>query len=464
MIDSGSFRSRIVSGFIVLCIAIVAASMAYAAGNFWVLPPYGEIVVGVALFVAFYLLHGQRINRRKIDRLSYYAGAPSDIEEGLIRRIDELAKQVQAANSAANENHALKSTIEETRRALIAVSDQVEELAGRVESPEKNDGTVVPLHNSNDQDTRATGRDSSRSYRRILDNIADHDPNTAVTNNLADMPVANGTEDLMAHAKNRTLAERLHAAVEHDELELHLQPVVNLGDREPAYYESTLQLKDNDGSYVDQQRLKRLAGREDLATTLDGQLLFSAVRILRTLNELNKRTGLFCPLSQATLENADAFEETEAFLAANIALSDLLVLEIDQSVLDDLLPDHSARLANIADLGFSLLLNNVQEFDFDGKLLHSAGFRFLKVPVDELLSIAGDNNIDEYVTDFSEEMENCGITVIVSDIDQETQVIHLIDFDLPLGQGTLFAPSRPVKPELLKASDENTFMSGTNLA
>ena len=100
----------------------------------------------------------------------------------------------------------------------------------------------------------------------------------------------------------------------------------------------------------------------------------------------------------------------------------------------------------------------------DGSLLHSTGFRNLKISFNELLKISDSGNIDEHVTDFLEEMENCGLTVIVSDIEQETQVLHMIDFDLPLGQGSLFSPSRPVKPELLKVTDGKNTMSGMIIA
>jgi len=152
------------------------------------------------------------------------------------------------------------------------------------------------------------------------------------------------------------------------------------------------------------------------------------------------------------------------FLAANVALAGSLILEIDQSALEELSSNSRERLSRLVDLGFPLLLNNIQNFEMDGPLLHSAGFRNLKVSVNELLKISDNGNIDEHVTDFSEEMENCGLTVIVSDIELEAQAIHLIDFDLPLGQGSLFSPSGPVKPELLKATDEQDSVSGLNTA
>ena len=106
-----------------------------------------------------------------------------------------------------------------------------------------------------------------------------------------------GAADLTAHSTNRTISEHLRNAVECNALELHLQPIVNISHRQPEYYESTLRLKEPGGKYVDQQKLNRLAGEARLAAALDSQLLFSAIRVLRTLSELQKRTSLFCPIS-----------------------------------------------------------------------------------------------------------------------------------------------------------------------
>ena len=111
------------------------------------------------------------------------------------------------------------------------------------------------------------------------DDLINMDDKRAAT--LADI----GAADLSEHSRNRSLGEQLRNAVENNELELHLQPIVNLSDREPEYYESTLRLKESDGGYIDQRKLNRFAREGRLAVSLDSQLLYSAVRVLRTLNE-----------------------------------------------------------------------------------------------------------------------------------------------------------------------------------
>ena len=480
MDNSGEIRNRLIGGFIVICIAMIAVSGAFLAQTYLNLAAAGAALAGIVFFLLLLLLHIQRINRREINDLKYYMSKPSDIEDGLVRRIDELSRQVNSSDVSAieqsmdivlKENKSTTASITGLDDGLRTLIRRVDVLADRMTITENNitdrhdsspasaklERKVVPLHNSI-QPTKSAYELEQRQGFPDDGDLVNMEENRIST--LADI----GAADLSEHSRNRSLSERLRNAVENNELELHLQPIVNLSDREPEYYESTLRLKEADGSYVNQQKLNRFAREGRLAVSLDNQLLFSAVRVLRTLSELQKRTGLFCPLSASTLGNAEAFEDMYTFLAANVVLAGSLILEIDQSALEDLDPNGRECLSRLVDLGFPLLLNNIQNFEMDGPLLHSAGFRNLKVSVNELLKISENGNIDEQVTDFSEEMESYGLTVIVSDIELEAQVIHLIDFDLPLGQGSLFSPSRPVKPELLKATDEQNSMSGLNIA
>ncbi len=480
MDNSGEFKNRLIGGFIVICIAMVAVSGAFLAQTYLNLATPGAALAGIALFLLLFLLHIQRVNRREINDLKYYMGKPSAIEDGLVRRIDELSRRVHSSDVSAVEqsmdrvlqgNEITTALIDGLDDGLQTLNRRVDVISDRMTVTEnsitggddsssalaRQERKVVPLRNSKQSSISLSEFDHGQSFTGH-DNLVDMDDKRAAT--LAEI----GAADLSEQSRNGSLGERLRNAVENNELELHLQPIVNLSDREPEYYESTLRLRQSDGGYVDQRKLNRFAREGRLAVSLDSQLLFSAVRVLRTLNELQKRTGLFCPLSASTLENVEAFEDIHTFLAANVALAGSLILEIDQSTQEELNSTSRERLSRLVDLGFPLLLNNIQNFEMDGMVLHSAGFRNLKISVNELINFSNNGNIDEQVTDFSEEMENCGLTVIVSDIELEAQAIHLIDFDLPLGQGSLFSPSRPVKPELLKATDEQDTMSGLNIA
>ncbi len=479
MEKNGEFQSRIISGFIVVCMAMIAASGAFMAQNYLNVNFAGSVFIGVIFFLLLYLLHNQRLLQRELNEFKDNAGEPSDIEGALIRRMDELSEEINSIDNSELEQsvdtillncETNKNSIHRIDEELLIIFRQIEKIPGSNSPAEKPSGGIA----RNLQPER-------QSERKI---VPLHIPKEPVELPIAvgerpSFPVHIGQDDFSAapaalseisatgpsmSSENRNLVEHLHHAVKHEELELHLQPIVKLSDREPEFYESTLRLRDLEGTYIDQQRLGKLVRDERLATVLDGQLLFSAIRVLRTLNELQKRTGLFCPVSAATLNSKNAFEDIYAFLAANSALAGSLVLEIEQSDLTELDAESRERLSRLVELGFSLLLDNVQNFDLEASLLHSAGFRNIKVSVNELLNISGESSIDELATDFSEEMESCGLTVIVSDIENEVQAVHLGSFELPLGQGTLFSPSRPVKPELLNSSDEDSRLPDVNTA
>lgn len=447
MFDNGNFRTRLVGGFILICIAVIALSTAFTLKTIFEFTTAGATISGMIVFLLLYLLHSQRVLVREIAELKYNTLVPMETEDVLRSEVSALAARIDFL-SPANDDilktvGALKSAISEHEQEFNVVSDRLEHIEALAKQPGNGGHKIIPLDNTRIQ----SGTDNHKEYENPLeqtDMIKGDEPQN----------LAKGSFELFSNETKKPLAEKLVKAIELNQLELNLQPVVNLTSREPAFYETTLRFLDSDGSYIKQSLLIRCAEEEALAPALDIQTLFGSVQLLRTLDELGKRTGLLCPVSHSTLTSSRVFGDAYSFLRANTALADTLILEIDQSTLDTLGVTGRGNLNRIVDIGYSLLLNNTQHFDLDGDLLRNSGFRHLKVAINELLNISGEDNLDEQIMDFSADMAQSGIGVIVSDIQSESQAIHLVDFDLAFGQGALFASPRAVKPELLKPADE----------
>ena len=77
------------------------------------------------------------------------------------------------------------------------------------------------------------------------------------------------------------------------------------------------------------------------------------------------------------------------------------------------------------------------------------GFRFLKAPAKLLLNKAAAGQSDIDAADLSNLLARFGIELIAERIESETMVVDLLDYDVKFGQGFLFSPPRPVRPEAL---------------
>ena len=103
MENNGEIKDRLIGGFIVICIAMIAVSGAFVAQNYLNLVVAAAVLVGIVFFLLLFLLHTQRVNRREINDLKYYMNKPSDIEDGLIRRIEDLSRQINSVDISVSE-------------------------------------------------------------------------------------------------------------------------------------------------------------------------------------------------------------------------------------------------------------------------------------------------------------------------------------------------------------------------
>ena len=246
----------------------------------------------------------------------------------------------------------------------------------------------------------------------------------------------------------------LKDALSNDGLSLHLQPVVELPTRQPVHYEAFMRLQMKNGDFLDAGQFMKVAEKGGMMPAIDKKVVFSAVRMLRTLAVLKKRAGLFCNLSSATLANARTFKDFENLMQANTSLADSLVFEITQRNFRHLKAREKERLGKLVDLGFDLSMDQVLDLRIDPDELYNFGFRHLKIPTGILLHASLDDMAPAAPSEMASTLSNSGIALIATETEKESDVMSLIDFGVQHAQGILFAPPRPVKADLLLSNEE----------
>lgn len=242
----------------------------------------------------------------------------------------------------------------------------------------------------------------------------------------------------------------LKDALDSDGLSLHLQPIVSLPDRKPLHYEAFMRLRLRDGTYLDASQFIKVAEKGNLMPAIDKKVLFSSIRMLRTLETLKRKAGLFCNMSSDLLADTGNFREIFQFLEANAALSESLVFEISQRHWRNLEQRDRDRLSAIADLGYALSLDQVLDLRIAVAELQKSGFRYIKTPAGILLHGTVDDDRFVQPPELAPSLENDGLRLIATEVEKEEEVVALLDFGVRHAQGNIFAPPRPVKAELLK--------------
>src|ERR1051326_2071059 len=242
-------------------------------------------------------------------------------------------------------------------------------------------------------------------------------------------------------------------AIETAKIDLYLQPVVTLPQRKVRYYEALSRLKAGSGDAVAAADFLKFAEAGGLMPKLDHLTVLRCVQVVRRLLLKNRDIGLFCNMAGMTLADS-GFPQLLEFAEANRAIAPALVFEFSQSAVRAMGPLEHEGLAALAARGFRFSMDNVADLRFAPRELNERGFRFVKVPAALLLNRVGAASTDIHPADLSDLLGRYGIDLIAERIEVESTVVDLLDYDVRFGQGMLFAPPRPVRPEALQGNSE----------
>ena len=219
------------------------------------------------------------------------------------------------------------------------------------------------------------------------------------------------------------------------------------------YYEAMARLRTADGELLLPSDFLAFAEAGGLMPALDNAILFRCVQVLRRLLTKNREIGLFCNISAATLGDPAAFPQVIEFLDANRTLASALVLEMRQAAYRSLGPIETEAMGALWDRGYRFSMDHVGDLRIEARSLAERGFRFIKVPA-KLLLDKNEGLGDIHAADFAGLLSRFGIELVAEKIESESVVVDLLDYDVKFGQGFLFSPPRPVRPEVMQGIAE----------
>jgi cyclic-di-GMP phosphodiesterase TipF (flagellum assembly factor) len=236
-------------------------------------------------------------------------------------------------------------------------------------------------------------------------------------------------------------------AMEENRIDIYLQPMVTLPQRKVRFYEAVTRLRDDKDQILAADDFIAIAEAGGLIGKIDHMVMLRCIQVLRRLMVRNKDVGVFCNVSAATLGNPANFAQCLDFLEANRALAPSFVLEFKQAAFRHLGPTEIENLAALSQRGYRFSIDHVTDLRIEPRDLADRGVRFIKVPAALLLDPKQSSTSDIHPSDLSDLLGRFGIDLIAEKIEGERAVVDLLDYDVRFGQGFLFAPPRPLRPE-----------------
>ena len=201
------------------------------------------------------------------------------------------------------------------------------------------------------------------------------------------------------------------------------------------------------------------AAREaGLLGVIDNMLLFRCVQIVRRLSERDRRVGVFCNIGTSSLEDESFFPQFLEFIKDNRDLAGSLIFEIGYQDFQNRSAVTARNMGRLADLGFRFSIDKCDGLNVDLPELQAEAVKFLKIEgrklIDQLVP-GGPRPLSSVTREILPEdvcavFMRYGVDLIADKVETERDVVEILDFDIPFGQGHVFGTPRPIKESLME--------------
>ncbi|MBB3890985.1 cyclic-di-GMP phosphodiesterase TipF (flagellum assembly factor) [Phenylobacterium haematophilum] len=390
-----------------LCLALIVALLLWRNGGGWA-PGVAALVGGLGLCFAVHGLVAQSLKMRA------------------------LRKELDAVREA---QRVMLAQMEQVDARMTEVAEAVSDDAGRSEALEGE------VHMLEDLVQRMGQRLEERVSASALH--ARYEPNPR------------------RHHQSAALLDTVREALAENRVDLYLQPVVGLPQRRTVFYESYSRLRDATGRVLMPAEYLTVAEPEGLVTSIDNLLLFRCVQIVRRLAKQDRKVGIFCNISIASLADESFFPQFLDLLAANRDLAGALIFELGQAAFDARGSVEARNMGKLADLGFRFSLDKVTDLDIDFQDLARSDVKFLKIAAPFLLDELAETDEglilrslpDLAAQDFASLTRRYGVEIVAEKVESERQIVDILELDIAYGQGHLFGEPRAIRDAVLAEAD-----------
>lgn len=231
--------------------------------------------------------------------------------------------------------------------------------------------------------------------------------------------------------------ELLNHALDQKRIDVFVQPIVRLPQRQARFYEMYARIRAKAGLYLPASRYMKVAEQDNLNGRIDDLLLLHCLQTIEESAHLDKATPFFININSQTVRNGAFMKRLLGFIAKNRSLAKRMIFEISQSDFNSLEPALLEIMRGLGKLGCAFSLDHIEDIStFDIENLQRHKVRFIKMRADILLS-------SKEAERTKRTLEGNGVGVIIERIEKEEQLRSLTDMDVHYGQGYLFG-----KPEL----------------
>ena len=436
--------------FICACMVIISASLGYSVWAHLGLTGFEATMAAMCFFViqlvGYLFVWKAIVYRALLSRIHDLSLAEAQNAVGLGRVSNELAGLRKTIKTVS------KGEMEPLARELEVISSLIKQLAESTVAVEARVGELEALPAAASQPKQKVAKKAAQKSASSQAASESDEPDASEW--FGDIPADQPTTEIdKLTSENSPILKAIQNAVDKNKVDVYLQPIVTLPQRKPKFYEALTRIRNAKGDLIRPAQFMKSAEKAGTMPVIDKMLLVRAIQILRRLLLRKGDAVVVCNISASSLADSHFFNDFRKLLSAKPDLADHLIFEFDQETVMkiDTLEEESLRA--LKNLGFRFAIDNVTDLSMDFLNLVSLGFHYVKVSSSVLLAAKKTGINEIHAEDFSRFLSRNGLQLIVDHVENESEVVELLDFDISLGQGFLFAAPREVKPDVISGSN-----------
>ena len=231
--------------------------------------------------------------------------------------------------------------------------------------------------------------------------------------------------------------ELVQHAMHHKRVDVFVQPVMRLPQRQVRFYEMFARIRARPGQYLPASRYMQIAEQDNLDGEIDNLLLLHTLKTIQSSAHVKRAVPFFINIKNSTLKNTAFMKRLLSFVSKNRDLAPRMIFEIRQSDFNAMSSALLEIMRGLGTLGCSFSLDHVESLKLDIADLQHFKIRFVKINAQKLLSVSSDKAFAAMHKN-KRKLEANGIGVIIEKIEKEEQLRELLDYDIHYGQGYLF--------------------------
>ncbi len=350
---------------------------------------------------------------------------------------DQIRKMNQGQDRLIREVAKNRNDITDIRDALSDVAHTVE-----TNSQKSEDASAIETRMVENiaRQLGAIGENRKKLERQAYDEEILELTNERVITARAPKPGSAGapTTAEVGSYSDTVVLELIRHAVEHDQIDLFVQPIVSLPQRKPRFLELFGRIRARPGVYLPAENYMRLAEQHDLVSTIDNLILLRCLQILRNAETENMAANFFLNIGGGTLSDSGFMGDLLSFVSRNRRIAAKLVFEMKQSDLENINAKSVPIIEGLSKLGCRFSMDHIRKHKIDTGMLRRLKISFLKIDAGWLMEEASTRGGIERMHKLKRTMDKAGIDVIVEKIETERDLRELLDYSIDYGQGYYF--------------------------